>query len=431
MRRTLGLVVGVCATLTVAGVAGATDLARTGGDTRGAAYHSIQGPATDVAEPRAEAAAPAGPARRSNPSRDAVGREQVGALERVERILGYAAGERSTTFRYPRASYVKVHFSRLLLLPGDHLTVADPSGTEVHRYESDPLGAVADLASDGRWAMSVDGDTAVVTLHRAGADPLGVRESVARLGVSIDKVAHGFTPAERARRTERTGREESVCGGDDKADAVCYRSTDPVAYKRSKAVARLLIDGTELCTAWRLGAGNRMVTNNHCIENSGQAYNTEVWFNYQCAACGGWEVFRSTKVWGDRVLATDDVLDFTVFTLEDFAAVQRFGYLELDLRRPTSEEVLYIPQHPGGDPTTIAMDSDEDRGGTCAVDDPSYEGYAKASDVSYFCDTAGGSSGSPVLSKSTDKVIALHHFGGCPNSGVRVDLIHNKIKSLL
>jgi hypothetical protein len=35
--------------------------------------------------------------------------------------------------------------------------------------------------------MSVSGDTAVVTLHRAGADPLGVRSALAGLGVEIDR----------------------------------------------------------------------------------------------------------------------------------------------------------------------------------------------------------------------------------------------------
>jgi hypothetical protein len=136
-------------------------------------------------------------------------------------------------------------------------------------------------------------------------------------------------------------------------------------------------------------------------------------------------------VWGEQVLGTDETLDYTLFTIEDFDQVKKFGYLEFDLRRPARGEELYIPQHPGGDPTMIAMDSDEDANGTCAIDDPAYTGYAKASDVSYLCDTEGGSSGSPVLSKRTDKVLALHHFGGCPNSGVRIDLIHNKIKSRL
>lgn len=65
------------------------------------------------------------------------------------------------------------------------------------------------------------------------------------------------------------------------------------------------------------------------------------------------------------------------------------------------------------------------------IDNPRYDGYATGSDVSYFCDTDGGSSGSPVISRRTDKVIALHHLGGCPNTGVRVDLIAARIGALL
>jgi hypothetical protein len=173
------------------------------------------------------------------------------------------------------------------------------------------------------------------------------------------------------------------------------------------------------------------MTNNHCIVTSADAYDTEVWFNYQCAQCGGHAVFRSTKVWGDKVLSTNEELDYTLFTIEDFDLVKKFGYLQFDLGRPAKGEELYIPQHPSGDPTEIAMTSDEDAKGNCAVDDPNYTGYAAGSDISYLCDTEGGSSGSPVISKRTDKVLALHHFGGCPNSGVRMDLIYNKIKSQL
>jgi V8-like Glu-specific endopeptidase len=65
------------------------------------------------------------------------------------------------------------------------------------------------------------------------------------------------------------------------------------------------------------------------------------------------------------------------------------------------------------------------------VSDPSYNGYASNTDVSYYCDTDGGSSGSPVISRRTNEVIALHHFGGCPNSGVRVDLIYRQVQGLL
>jgi V8-like Glu-specific endopeptidase len=69
--------------------------------------------------------------------------------------------------------------------------------------------------------------------------------------------------------------------------------------------------------------------------------------------------------------------------------------------------------------------------GNCAVDDPSYNGYDLHTDVSYHCDTEGGSSGSPVISRETNRVIALHHFGGCPNSGVRIDLIYRQVSGLL
>ena len=29
-----------------------------------------------------------------------------------------------------------------------------------------------------------------------------------------------------------------------------------------------------------------------------------MWFNYQCAKCGGYDVFKPTKVWGDKVETT-------------------------------------------------------------------------------------------------------------------------------
>ena len=35
------------------------------------------------------------------------------------------------------------------------------------------------------------------------------------------------------------------------------------------------------------------------------------------------------------------------------------------------------------------------------------------------------------IDTSTNKVIALHHFGGCPNSGVRMDLIAAQLRGLM
>jgi lysyl endopeptidase len=359
------------------------------------------------------------------------GRQKVGELLSIDKLLGYGKPEREV-FHYPQASYVKVHFSRMTMLPGDYVTVSDAQGQESYRYEAPRL---LDGVDTDRWAMSITGDTAVVEMHRGGGNLVG--SLLGRLGVNVDKVARGYSrreqsgvPEEQLTAPGRTGREESVCGSDESSDAICYRSADPVAYTRSKAIARLLINGTELCTGWRVGTKNRMLTNNHCFANTANAYETEVWFNYQCARCGGFEVFKPTKVWGDKVLATEHVLDFTLFTVSNFKSVQKFGYLTLDTVRPGKGQELYVPQHPAGEPTRIAGRLGE-RAGTCAVADPAFDGYAADSDVSYYCDTEGGSSGSPVLSRKSNKVVALHHFGGCPNSGVRADLLNARIKSYL
>ncbi|HET9517281.1 MAG TPA: serine protease [Actinoplanes sp.] len=419
MRRSVGVLVGVLAVLTVAVAAGVTvaafpDEGRPIGSWQAALGETRTHVSLVRPAPRLERGA----------------RQRVGTLQKITKTIRYGGTPTRQTFHYPGASYVKLHFSRLKLLPGDWVTVADAAGGEVHRYDTES----AETAQ--RWAMSVDGDTAVLHLHR-GSDRLPRRGKT--YGVVVDQVARGNSPAEQQQLEAATaeptapgvtGLEESICGDDQSRDAVCYRTADPVAFSRSMGVARLLINGTELCTGWRLGPKNRMVTNNHCFDDSDDAYETEVWFNYQCKVCGAPQTVRPTKVWGDRVLATNAKYDFTLFTLERFYRVRKFGHLALDARRPNRNEALYLPQHPGGRPTRIAGGKGEGAA-NCKVVDRHYTGYAKGSDVSYYCDTEGGSSGSPVLSRVTNKVVALHHFGGCPNSGVRGDLILAKIKKLI
>ena len=398
MRRTFGLAVALCALVGAAAVTGVT-------------YAETQS------------------APQSAPVDEAVKLPRIGAIESVTGLLErrgkLVPTEKTLTYTYPGASYVKLHFSRAALRPGDRVVVADPTGTESYSYTAE------DLAADP-WAMSISGDTATVRLEQGEYDPLGLKTRLAGLGIGVDQVARGFQESigdgAPEGPTQKKNREESICrGSDEKADAVCYRSSHPTQYARSKSVARLLINGVELCTAWRVGQLNRMLTNNHCTSSQSDVRRTEVWFNYECAQCNGSATRRVTKVMGGDLIANDGTLDYALFSVRDFGSVTQFGYLELDLRQPRSGEELYIPQHPRGQPTSIAMDDPGERSGTCAIDDPKYTGYDSATDVSYFCDTDGGSSGSPVISATTHKVVALHHFGGCPNSGVRMDLINREI----
>jgi lysyl endopeptidase len=465
MRRKAGIALAAAAVLTLTGTAGATAWRYTAAHRPIGTWEPGAGAAstpvaaerrittttpTAAASPRAGAVKPSDgtpqpsanattedpqttrPVESASAGGDA-GRQRVGELLPVRKLLDYlGGGPKTETFRYPGASYVKLHFARMAMLPGDYLTVSNPAGTESYRYDApSPL----DTGNVDKWAMSITGDTAVLEMHRGATAPLSAL--LGQLGVGVDQVARGFSRTEQERQPEgqltapgRTGREESVCGSDTSADAVCYRSADPMAYTKSKAIARLLINGTELCTGWRVGTKNRMLTNNHCLTTTAEAYDTEVWFNYQCAQCGGYDVFQPTKVWGDKVLSTDHVYDYTLFSVSNFEAVEKFGYLVLDGTRPVKGQALYVPQHPAGEPTRIAGSLGE-KAGNCEVADPAYNGYANNSDVSYYCDTEGGSSGSPVLSRKTNRVVALHHFGGCPNSGVRADLLAAKLRGYL
>ena len=411
MRRTFGIAVAVCALVGAAGIAGVS-LA----DTR---------PAREATA--ATAAKPAATAANERPN------ARIGALESVTGQLvrrgKYVPTARTLTYHYPGASYVKLHFSRASLRPGDTVVVSDPTGTESYRYTAE------DLQADP-WAMSISGDTANVRLEQGSYDPLGLRTRLAGLGVDVDQVARGFREATGDAApegpTQQRDRAESVCrGSDEKRDAICYKAAHPVEYQKAKAVGRILINGVELCTTWRIGPNNRLITNNHCISSGSDVRRSEVCFNYECARCDGYDVLRTTKVWGDQLLATDRTLDYALFTVRGFDSISKFGYLEMDLGELHSGQELYIPQHPRGLPTMIAMNDPGERNGNCAVDDPTYYGYDEGTDVSYFCDTDGGSSGSPVLSSTTHKVVALHHFGGCPNSGVRIDLINREIGPLL
>jgi hypothetical protein len=123
--------------------------------------------------------------------------------------------------------------------------------------------------------------------------------------------------------------------------------------------------------------------------------------------------------------------DFTLFTVKDFESISSFGYLDIDPRTPLLNEEIYIPQHGAGDPKQFGIESDMDSGNVCRIGDAIANGRATNSDTGYYCDTTGGSSGSPVLARSNHQVIAIHHFGisgsTCSssnmNQGVRMDLI--------
>ncbi|HLU29784.1 MAG TPA: serine protease [Glycomyces sp.] len=375
-----------------------------------------------VVVPNALAEGPLDTVERLGVDEAALGLLEIGEVVDAAESLTYADAAETTVLELsdPGAAYVKPHFGRLLLAEGDYVTVSSPDGSESYRYEDSAVG---------QWATSITGDTAIVELHRADRRP-----DSSALGLVVDQIAYGFPQDVVAElideQNDRARPAESLCSEDDKRPSTCYVNSYPEIAENADPVARLLIDGTVLCTAFRVGDLNRMLTNNHCFSDSWEAQRTEVWFGYACTTCQGTETTDPVKVEGERVLATSSDLDYTLFSVNDFAAVERFGSLRLSTGTVRRGEAIYIPQHPAGRPAEIAVESTVD-GGNCVVNDPVYDGYVANSDIAYYCDTEFGSSGSPVLSRDTHEVIALHHFGGCPNSGVNASLIEREIRSLI
>jgi hypothetical protein len=359
--------------------------------------------------------------------------EVVGALEAVS--VGtphpYPAGSGADawqhSFSYPGATYVRVHFSAFDLVEGDAVTITNPTTGEFYSYDGrGPHG------NGAFWAFSIAGDTAVVTLEASAGGGYGLE--IDSVGVGNVDLSSAASPAP-----------EGICGNsNDARDVKCYETSRPTEYARARGAVRLLIGGIWLCSGFKVSDSGQFMTNNHCIAELGyRAADVEVFLEYQRSACGGGTIGFTSKIMGSQDLRADWNLDFELFSTTGDAS--SIPCLQMDPRLPAgyppAGEQIYITGHPLGQPKQLTIASDMNASGLCAADFSPYDPAPAPSgltDVAYYCDTLGGSSGSPVLSGVTHTVVALHHLGctiacdpSCLNSGVRADLICSKISGVL
>ncbi|WP_196139556.1 pre-peptidase C-terminal domain-containing protein [Aliikangiella sp. G2MR2-5] len=324
----------------------------------------------------------------------------------------------------PEASFIKVHFNNIQLPSGAVIEVKDPQGTMIHRYgEGENSLFTLMEGDDGERsfsALSIFGDTAIVEVIFTD----GISRSYR---VEIDSIMQGFSELEFDEALNSSPmldiEPQSTCGVNERRDVQCWADSNPTEFERTRPVAKILINGSAVCSAWRVGESNRMFTNNHCISSASGVTKTEIWFNYQKSGCGSGSTSGTVIVTGDQLLATSSDLDYTLFTVKRFEDIQEFGHYGLDVRNPVEQERIYIPQHGRGQPKQLSIESDKNSDGLCRVDVTLADGSAPNTDMGYMCDTIGGSSGSPVLAASSNNVLALHHFGGCPNQGVLINRI--------
>ena len=310
-------------------------------------------------------------------------------------------------FQSENAGFIKLYIENFDLKPGDYMEVYNPNTGDVYVYAE--KGKIVGTQQNPYmisefWTGTLIGDHIVLSVYSKSENKGN------HYGFDITKVSYGYDLNTIERIAERAPGENdtrTVCGTDDKEAIVCYNGTE--MYRKGEAVCRLLINGSGLCTGWLLGCEGNIMTNNHCIGTAADANNTDFMFNYRYTTCGGTTDAASDTVATSAVFEyTDSGNDFTIVQLP-VNPTGTYGYLSLSSAVVTAGERIYIPQHPGGRRKEIAVvtDTDPDAGGFAQV------ASSTAARVSYFCDTEGGSSGSPVLRHADNLVVAIHNTGSC------------------
>jgi hypothetical protein len=324
-------------------------------------------------------------------------------------------------FTHPDATYIALHFRNFHLGRGDYLVVSDLLGNQSYVMEGS-----GKMNAGTFWAQHIKGDTVLLELVTTRTGGGG--------GFTIDQYAAGFLSLGEPPT-------ESICDASDLENATCRSPS--TEYDRGRAVARLLIEGSTLCTGWLASANSHLVTNEHCISGPTAALNTDYEFGAEAEACGSFNCqlcYLGTIFSGSSFIQDSPGLDYALVQLNGNPA-ETFGFLGIDNRTANIGEEIYLVSHPGGRAKEFAYASDKGptgptgAGTVLSTSEPSCSGGTL--EVGYWNDSEGGSSGSPVLAVSSNRVIALHHCRGnslsCgePNRGVPIDQICAEICSFL
>lgn len=323
----------------------------------------------------------------------------------------------SRTLHWPNASYISVHFEAFDLQPGDELILGDPAGRYHHRYTGKGLSQ----RGGDFWGLSILGETMELRLISYSAEHQA-------FGLVIDRWAHGYPLGDNG------GETDALCGSEDFRDVECYKDSYPVEYDVARRAVRLIKNGSAHCTGWIASCENHIITNEHCVGSQSELDQIEFQFEYKRPACGSGTPTVDLQLQGGTLLEVNGGLDYAMI-MPDLAGSDpqaTYGFMQWDPRVANIDELMYIPGHPSGDPKRLSIESTDshDESGRCEVfstSEPACTG-GPVPDVGYYCDTEGGSSGSPVVSGETHAVIALHHCANCPNRGVPIKDVYESIQ---
>jgi len=236
---------------------------------------------------------------------------------------------------------------------------------------------------------------------------------------SHSKKATAFVQTKRSGHTLLVDREDqapgpgvrSVCGdGEEISDVDCLKPSN-MALQISQSKATLMMGLG--CTGWIVqpptgSQGARVLTAGHCGSRDPEVF----YFDYN-TPCGGQD--KDAKLdkscQGKQLARKAYPDDYTVYELDATCQyVAGITPILLDVGEPSPDEGMYLIGHPNMRPKKISFQEVHDAGHHCEVRGFQMSGSKR---VTYYCDTQGGNSGSPVFSALTGHAFAIHSHGGC------------------
>jgi V8-like Glu-specific endopeptidase len=305
--------------------------------------------------------------RIATPAFESAGTEQKNRLGTVSR---------------PGSDFLRLHFTNIRDRSTHNYSVViyNAAAQPVLVYKGSELGARQDF-----WSEIISGGAASIYVE-AHTPPRGLYFEVPEYAVqrpsaiTLSVVHNEFQP-------------------------IASYSGDPVISVAQKSVAKLALiidDYPASCTGF-LVADGLLLTNQHCIASQAQCNDSVAIFGYQTNSSGhlqAGEQFRCQKL-----LASDPDLGYALIRLTSHpGGLDKWGTLKISQGTIGRQAPIMIIQHPGGNPKEISKKD-------CMSEDIGIEGMsASLTDFSDSCDTASGSSGSPVLNDN-GWVVGLHHLG--------------------
>lgn len=207
---------------------------------------------------------------------------------------------------------------------------------------------------------------------------------------------------------------QSICGsGEEITDVECLNPKN-MALQISQSKATLLMSIG--CTGWIVKLptptqGAMVLTAGHCGGRDPETFT----FDYN-KPCGGGTAPRNKRCTGKRLAREASLDDYTLYELDKGCSyVSGVTPILLDVGEPAKDEGMYLIGHPNMRPKLISFQEVHDDGHHCEVRS-FFMRSGKSKRVTYYCDTQGGNSGSPVFSARTGYAFAIHSHGGCSRS---------------